>query len=142
MSGEPVPEDDIQAIDALLQRLEGAVLRGDLEALTGLFCEEASGIFSGSSEPVRGRDALAAIWKRHLDLWSEVRILRRDTLVRIHGDVAWASFLWDGEGRSGGRGYRLEGERWTVVLLWEAGGWRLAQMHTSMPYRDWESHRV
>ena len=77
-----------------------------------------------------------------LGRWSSVRIRRGETLVRIHGDVAWAHFLWDGEGVTNGEKYRLDGERWTIVMVWEEGAWRLAQMHTSMPYRDWASHRV
>ncbi len=117
-------------------------MRADLEVLGALLCREVSAVFSGTSEPVRGRKAVLATWKRHLAQWSEVQIRRRDTVVRIHGDVAWGSFLWDGEGRADGKRYRLEGERWTVVMLWEDEEWRLAQMHTSMPYRDWESHRV
>lgn len=132
----------MRAVDDLLQRLQEAVARGDPEALAALFCREVSAVFSGTSEPVRGREAVIATWKRHMARWSEVRIARRHTVVRIHGDVAWGSFMWDGEGRVDGQHYRLEGERWTVVMLWEDGGWRLAQTHTSMPYRNWESHRV
>ncbi len=132
----------MRAIDDLLQRLEEAVARGDPEALAALLCREVSAVFSGTSEPVRGREAVLATWKRHMAQWSEVRIARRHTVVRIHSDVAWGSFMWDGEGRVDGKCYRLEDERWTVVMLWEDGGWRLAQTHTSMPYRDWESHRV
>ena len=136
------PQEDIRAIETLLRTLEEAVLQGDPNALSGLFCREIGAVFSGTPEPVRGREAVTATWERHLSRWSEVRIRRRDTRVRIHGDVAWATFLWDGEGASAGKRYRLKGERCTVVLLWEEGGWRVAQMHTSMPYRNWESHRV
>jgi uncharacterized protein (TIGR02246 family) len=134
--------EDIRAIDALLQALQEAVAQADPDALAALFGKEVSAIFSGTPEAVRGREAVVATWKGHLAQWSEVRITRRNTLVRIHGDVAWGSFLWDGEGCASGKRYRLEGERWTVVMVWEDVGWRLAQMHTSMPYRDWESHRV
>ena len=135
-------EENIQAIDALLEAFEGAVSNGNAGALAPLFCEQATAFFSGSVEPVRGRFDLVATWERHLGRWSSVRIRRGETLVRIHGDVAWAHFLWDGEGVTNGEKYRLDGERWTIVMVWEEGAWRLAQMHTSMPYRDWASHRV
>ena len=91
----------MRAIDDLLQRLEEAVARGDPEALAALLCREVSAVFSGTSEPVRGREAVLATWKRHMAQWSEVRIARRHTVVRIHSDVAWGSFMWDGEGPGG-----------------------------------------
>lgn len=81
-------------------------------------------------------------WQRHMSRWTDVSIVRRNTRVRIHGDVAWAHFLWDGEGLVGNAHYRLIGERWTVVILWEEGAWRLAQLHSSMSYSDWESHKI
>ena len=109
------PQEDIRAIETLLRTLEEAILQGDPNILAGLFCREVGAVFSGTPEPVRGREAVTATWKRHLTRWSEVKIRRRDTRVRIHGDVAWATFLWDGEGASAGKRYRLEGERWHQV---------------------------
>lgn len=134
--------EDIRAIEALLEALQAAVCRNDPEALAALLSRDAVAFFSGTPGPVRGRDAVLEVWRRHMARWSAVRIVRRETVVRIHGDTAWGHFLWDGEGTAAGSRYRLEGERWTVVLLWEEGGWRLVQAHTSMPYRDWESLRV
>lgn len=133
---------DIQAIEALMEAFQRAITRGDAGALSPLFCREATAYFSGSSDLVCGREALVATWKRHLAQWAKVSIVRRDTRVRIHGDVAWAHFLWDGEGSVGNVRYRLIGERWTVVILWEEGAWRLAQTHSSMSYRDWERHKI
>lgn len=133
---------DIQAIETLLETFQRAITSGDTGVLPPFFCEEATAYFSGSSDLVRGRQALVATWKRHLLQYTDVSLTRRDTRVRIHGDVAWAHFLWDGEGSVGGVRYRLIGERWTVVILWEDGAWRLAQMHTSMSYRDWERHKI
>ena len=135
-------EENIQAIDALLEAFEGAVSNGNAGALAPLFCEQATAFFSGSVEPVRGRFDLVATWERHLGRWSSVRIRRRETLVRIHGDVAWAQFYWDGQGTSGQDRYCITDERWSVVMLWEEGDWRLAQMHTSLPYQNWESLKL
>ena len=136
------PDEDIRAIDALLEAFESAVQKGASDMLTPLFCKGVTAFFSGLADPVRGRENLVATWQQLMSQWSGVRIKRRETLVRVHGDVAWAHFLWDGEGVVKGMRYRLGGERWTAVMLWEEGGWRLAQTHTSIPYRDWESHRV
>ncbi len=138
----PDGQGQIQAIEDLLETFEDAVSRADLETLSARFCDEATAIFSGKPEPVRGRRAVLRVWKRHVEQWSDVRILRRDTTIRIHGDVAWGCFLWDGEGSAGGKRYRLEGERMSVVLLRNGGRWQIAHAHASMPYDAWESHRI
>ena len=134
--------EDIKAIDGLLEGLRLAVVDGNADALGELLCAQATAFFTGSAGVVRGRAALVETWRKHMSQWTEVAVERRDTLVRIHGDVAWAHFLWDGEGTAQGGRYRLEGERWSVVMLWEEDGWRFAQMHTSMPYANWEAHRL
>ena len=129
-------------VQGLLDSLKNAVMKGDSAALEQLLAEDVCAFFSGGDTPVRGRDAVLATWTRHFERWSDVRIDRRDTVVGTRGNLAWVQFLWDGEGRIGAQRYRLEGERWTVVLRRENGSWRFVQMHSSMPYRDWESHRA
>lgn len=142
MPGLEAPEFKFRAIDSVLQTLENSIISGDLKKLDGLFCEGTSAVLSGSPGLVRGRDAFLEVWKRLLDSWSEVTIHRRDMMIQICGDVAWTSFLWDGEGKLDGQRYRLEGERLTVVLLLENSRWCLTHIHMSMPYKDWGSHRL
>lgn len=134
--------EDIEAIDALLETFQHLVTTGNGAGLHRVFSEQAMVYFSGSKTAVCGRDAIVVTWQRHLLQWQNVVVVRRETQVRIHGDVAWAHFLWDGEGTAKDVRYRLEGERWTVVMMCEDGGWRFAQMHTSMPYDHWEAHRI
>lgn len=129
-------------VDSLLDALKDAVVEGNPAALEQVLAEDVCAFFSGGDTPVRGRDAVLATWSRHFERWCDVRIERRDTEVRTRENVAWGQFLWDGEGRTGTQRYRLEGERWTVVLRRERGCWRFVQMHSSLPYRDWEALRT
>ena len=130
------------AVEGLLDSLQNAVIERDSDALEEVLAEDICAFFSGGDAPVRGREAVLATWIRHFERWSDVRIERRKTVVGTRGNVAWGHFLWDGEGRVGAQRYRLEGERWTVVLRFENGCWRFVQMHSSMPYREWEAHRT
>ena len=130
------------AVEGLLDSLQNAVIERDSDALEAVLAEDICAFFSGGDAPVRGREAVLATWIRHFERWSHVRIVRRNTVVGTQGNVAWGHFLWDGEGRVGAQRYRLEGERWTVVLRFENGCWRFVQMHSSMPYREWEAHRT
>lgn len=131
-----------EGVEDVLNALENAVIDGDSDALGMILAEDVCAFFSGGDTPVRGRQAVLATWIRHFRRWSDVRVLRRETVIESRGNVAWGHFLWDGEGRMGAQRYRLEGERWTVVLRFEDGCWRFVQMHSSMAYGNWEAHRV
>ncbi len=134
--------DDVRAIEALLCRFERAVAGGDPELLRSSLSEDVTAVFTGPRGPVRGIVGVAEIWTRHLGRWREVTLRREQAYVRIHGDVAWASFVWYGQGRDGADLYRVEGERWTMVMIWEEGSWRIAQMHSSLPFENWTSLRA
>lgn len=135
-------DSDIPAIEHLLTLFDQAIAKGDPSQLPDLFCEQATAFFTGSNDLIRGRDELVKTWQRHMGNWSDVAIERHQTFVRIHGDVAWAHFYWDGEGTTPNGRYHIKNERWTAVILWEEGDWRFAQMHTSLPYQNWESHKL
>lgn len=135
------PNSDIQAIETLLSRFEKSIATSTAAQLRDLFCAKATALFTGSSDIVKGREAIVNMWQRHMSKWTDVKIDRHDTFVRIHGDVAWATFYWNGEGTANQNRYHIENERWTVVILWEEGNWRFAQMHTSLPYHNWETHK-
>ena len=132
---------DVVEIDSLLTSLTDAVRTGDGEAVTSLLSDDPVAIFTGSTGRVVGSESVRDVWLRHLTSWNDVELKRRETVVRIHGDVAWATFLWDGVGGQDGETYRVNGERWSIVVVWEDGRWRIAQTHASLPYTDWASLR-
>ncbi len=132
---------DVVEIESLLTTLTNAVQNGDGDALTGLLSFDPVAIFTGSVGRVAGLEPVRDVWLRHLAAWEDVELERRDTLVRIHGDVAWATFLWDGAGVQNDKTYRVTGERWSIVVVWEDGRWRIAQTHASLPFSDWASLR-
>lgn len=134
--------DDIRAIEGLLSRFGAAVAGGDIETIRATYCRDAISVFTGSSGRVRGVSDIVDVWSRHIDAWGDVTIDRTDTLVRIHGDTAWATFTWSGSGSVDGDRFELCGERWSVVLLWEDGAWRFALTHSSLPFSDWQTFRT
>tara|TARA_B100000700_G_C14724271_1_gene705237 strand:- start:220 stop:660 length:441 start_codon:yes stop_codon:yes gene_type:complete len=132
-------QDDIRAIDGLLTAFGDAVVAGKVSRIRSMLCQDTVSIFTGTTGRVRGAEEIASVWAEHVAAWSDVSLERSDTLVRIHGDTAWATFTWTGSGRADGEQYVVNGERWSVVLLWEEGEWRFAQTHSSFPFTDWAS---
>lgn len=135
-------QDDIQAIDSLLSRLGKAVEQADLDLIRSSYYEDATCLFTGPTGRVRGLAKILRVWERHLTEWSDVTVTRFDTVVRIHGDTAWATFKWTGEGSAKGERYRVDGERWSVVMLWDGVAWRFTQTHSSLPFSDWRALKV
>ena len=86
-------QDDIRDIDGLLDAFSQAIVDADIGALPSLFCEGATAFFSGSRSLVRGRASVITTWQKHIAQWADVYIVRSDTLVRHHGDLAWAHCL-------------------------------------------------
>ena len=121
----------------LLNRFQSAVVKADLDGLREVFSSEPVCVFTGKDGRVRGAKDVLDTWCRHLHSWTEVSVERRDTLVRICSDTAWATFAWDGSGVADGSRYEVRGERWSVVTVWEEGSWRFAQTHSSLPFSDW-----
>ena len=130
-------QDDIRLIDDLLNRFQSAVVKADLDGLREVFSSEPVCVFTGNDGRVRGAKDVLDTWCRHLHSLMEVSVERRDTFVRIYGDTAWATFIWDGSGVADGSRYEVRGERWSVVTVWEEGAWRFAQTHSSLPFSDW-----
>lgn len=114
----------------------------DIDTIADAYCESAVCVFTGTTGCVRGHDAVIDVWRHHVGDWTDVTVERTDTHVRIHGDTAWATFTWAGSGVADGRRYVVDGERWSAVLLWERGGWRFAQTHSSLPFTEWASLAV
>ena len=139
LSGDELTQahDDIREVDDLLTRFGSAVASGDFEGIRSCFSHDATCVFTGTTGRVRGQDEIVEVWSRHVKDWANVIVERSDTSVRIHGDTAWATFTWRGEGSAEGRRYVVEDERWTVVMLWDADAWRFVQTHSSMPFTDW-----
>jgi len=138
----PAAHEDIAEIEDLLARFGEAVSRGDVDTIRQSYCEDAVCVFTGKTGRVRGTDEITDVWRRHVAAWTDVKLTRSDTAVRIHGDTAWATFLWSGAGTADGKRYAVPEERWSAVLLWEDGAWRFAQTHSSLPYTDWDRLEV
>lgn len=59
----------------------------------------------------------------------------RDVRVKVHrsGEVAWATYLFDMKGSSGGQAFDVKGMRVLAVLERREGTWVFVASHASMP---------
>ena len=71
-----------QAIAAAVTRYVAASNRGDADALTEMYAEDAV-LLPPDHEPIEGREAIGAFWRKGTDQGLEVTTIRIDTDGRI-----------------------------------------------------------
>lgn len=109
-----------EAISAAYEKFVDAVARGDADAITGLYTEEAR-ILPPGGDIVSGRDALPAFWAAMLGMG--IKRCSFDTLeVEEHGDVAIeigrVTLYADGD-------VQIDTPKYLVVWKREDGEWRM-----------------
>jgi uncharacterized protein (TIGR02246 family) len=81
----PVPgRGDRQGIEAAISRYVAASNRGDADALTQLYAEDAV-LLPPAHEPIEGREAIGAFWHQGTDQGLEVTTLK----VEVNGDLGY-----------------------------------------------------
>jgi uncharacterized protein (TIGR02246 family) len=81
----PVPgKSDRQGIEAAISRYVAASNRGDADALTQLYAEDAV-LLPPAHEPIEGREAIGAFWHQGTDQGLEVTTLK----VEVNGDLGY-----------------------------------------------------
>jgi uncharacterized protein (TIGR02246 family) len=82
---KPVPgRSDRQGIEAAISRYVAASNRGDADALTQLYAEDAV-LLPPAHEPIEGREAIGAFWHQGTDEGLEVTTLK----VEVNGDLGY-----------------------------------------------------
>jgi len=75
---------DRQGIEAAISRYVAASNRGDADALTQLYAEDAV-LLPPAHEPIEGREAIGAFWHQGTDQGLEVTTLK----VEVNGDLGY-----------------------------------------------------
>lgn len=111
----------LAAFDALFAAL---LTRGDAHEAVGLFADEDVVFWgSGRAEQVSGREALAELFGRIVEIGDALRFDWTERQVRVEGEAAWVSAIGDysyappGDSPSGGP-YRL-----VAVFVRRDGHW-------------------
>jgi uncharacterized protein (TIGR02246 family) len=125
MAQTPPAQDDRAAIAAQSKRLSDAYVQGDIESLVSIYTTDGVAV-PGSSDPVRGREALLKLWS----LPEGRTILRHSstpTEIQIDGDHAYDWGIY--EGQASRNGEPQDPFKGNYVIVWQRGGdgiWRIA----------------
>jgi ketosteroid isomerase-like protein len=73
------------------------------------------------------------MYERQWSAFQGIQLNRRNTLVFIHGDVAWASYQWEFDALLKGQPYTMRGQT-TLVFNKANDNWLIVHNHTSQVY--------
>lgn len=127
-------ERDIADVRAVLYQMLGSYSAGDVDAAQEAFVDEiASVIGTGRDELAFGPDGVRALMERDISEPDELYARFETIRINVYGDAAFAfsevgiTAVFEGES------HRMS-VRMTFGLVRTEAGWRIAQVHTSVPH--------
>jgi ketosteroid isomerase-like protein len=124
----PVPVAD--EIDHDIGEMLGAFQVGNVEAMHKYYAENVTFVSSAYEPPVVGWQNYVAVYERERAAFQGMQLIRRNTYIFNHGDVAWASYQWDFESALNGKPFSVRGQ--TTLILTKLGeNWLIVHNHTS-----------
>lgn len=124
----PVPAAD--QIDHDIGEMLGAFQIGELETMHKHYADNATFVSGAFEPPVVGWQNYAALYVRQRAAFQGMQVIRRNTLVFTHGDVAWASYQWELIANLDGKPYSAQGQT-TLVFNKVGDAWLIVHNHTS-----------
>ena len=124
------PTSDSDQIDRNIGEMLAALQLGNTEMMHKYYADNATWVRSTFEPPVVGWQAYAAIYNQQKAAFQGVQLIRKNTFVFTHGDVAWASYQWQFYSMANDKPYSIEGQT-TLVFTKVDGNWLIVHNHTS-----------
>jgi ketosteroid isomerase-like protein len=117
-------------IDHDIGEMLGAFQVGNVEAMHKYYADNVTFVSSAYEPPVVGWQNYAAVYERERAAFQGMQLIRRNTFIFNHGDVAWASYQWDFESALNGKPFSVLGQT-TLILAKLGENWLIVHNHTS-----------
>jgi ketosteroid isomerase-like protein len=122
---------DEQRIDYLISEMLGAWQVGDIDKLHKCIADDVSVVNGFWAPPVIGWENYLANYKSQRLRTQQVRLDRTNTLIRLAGKFAWASYQWDFSAVVDGQPDAAQGQT-TLVFEKRGDDWVVVHNHTSL----------
>ncbi len=127
----PRPADQIN-LD--IGEMLGAFQLGDVNMMHKYYADDATFVSGEWAPPVVGWANYVPLYKREWSAYQDIQLIRRNTYVFTHGDVAWASYQWEFDAMSNGQPFQARGQT-TLVFNKVGANWLIVHNHTSEIYQ-------
>lgn len=117
-------------IDRDIGEMLGAFQIGDVDSMHKYYSDDATFVSGDYEPPVVGWTNYAALYKREWSAFQGMQLIRKNTYVFTHGDVAWASYQWEFDSTVNNQPYQARGQT-TLVFTKSGNNWLIVHNHTS-----------
>jgi ketosteroid isomerase-like protein len=105
---------------------------GNLELMHKYYSDSATFVSSDYGPPIVGWKNWADGYERQKAAFQQMQIVRRNTYIYIHADVAWVTYQWDFSAMlATGKGYDARGQT-TLVFTKVGNDWLVVHNHTAV----------
>jgi ketosteroid isomerase-like protein len=131
--GGPVPMPPLPVSDQInldIGQMLGAFQLGDVDTMHKYYSDDATFVSGTWEPPVVGWAKYVPLFQREWSAYQGIQILRKNTYIFTHGDVAWASYQWEFDASTEGRPFQARGQT-TLVFTKVGENWLIVHNHTS-----------
>jgi len=130
-NGPTIPLSDEQQIDYLVSTNLGAWQVGDIDKLHGTYADDVTIVQGPYLAPVVGWNNYVPLYQQQHARMQQIRMDRTNTVIKVNGNCAWATFQWDFSAVVDGQPSQSQGHM-TLVMDKRNGKWLITLNHTSV----------
>ena len=119
-----------QQVDTVIGEMLGAFQLGDMDMMHKYYADNATFVSGGFEPPVVGWVNYLPLYKSGMAGFEGIQVIRRNTYIFNHADIAWAMYQWEFLSTFNGKPYSAEGQT-TLVLNKVGDKWLIVHNHTS-----------
>jgi ketosteroid isomerase-like protein len=125
----PLPTSD--EIDKDIGEMLGAFQVHNIEAMHKYYSDDCVFVSGAYAPPIVGWQNYVTDYQRSLAAFQGMQLIRRNTYVFVHGDVAWASYQWEFLSSYQNKPYSARGQTTLVLQKTADNNWLIVHNHTS-----------
>jgi ketosteroid isomerase-like protein len=126
-----IPLPDEQLVDYMISTMLGAWQVGDIEKLHECYADEVAIVSSTWNPPVIGWGNYLPLYQQQRARMQQVHMDRSNSLIKVNGNSAWATYQWDFGGTVDGQPTVSQGHT-TLVMEKRNAKWVIVLNHTSV----------
>lgn len=128
------PAPPAEQINTDIGEMLAAFQLGDVAMMHKFYSDDATFVSGEWQPPVVGWTNYVPIYKRQWSAYQAIQMIRKNTYIFTHADIAWASYQWEFDAMSNGQPFQARGQT-TLVFNKIGADWLIVHNHTSEIYQ-------
>ncbi len=127
----PMPVgSDADQIDHDIGEMLAAYQVGNVDMMHKYYADNVTFVSGAYEPPIVGWQNYVPLYQRQRAAFQGVQLVRRNTIIFPHGDVAWAMYQWEFDSLLNGQPYSMRGQT-TLIFNKVGANWLIVHNHTS-----------